>query len=712
MNQTSWITKKSLATPKFTDGSILLRKVFNISLPIKTISVDVVGLGYGEFTVNGIKITDDVLTTPFTAFDKRVIYQTYDITDYVQVGKNVFGAFVGNGWYNDTASTWDFHKAAWRANPKLAAKITIEYMNGNIKIIKTDSSWKAADGPAIFNHLRQGEIYDARLEQTNWDTITFDDSAWENAVIVRSPGGILEPMNMPPIKVIRHITPISVTQNGIYDFGENISGWVKITAAAAKGTELIIKYGEHLDENGELHEHINEMTRNEGQPYHHENRYIFKGCGIEEYAPRFCYHGFRYVKLSNAPKDITIVAEVVHTDLKQIGSFWCSDEMLNKIHEASLRSTITNYHSIPTDCPHREQNGWTADAMLSAQQALFNLDIKSSYAKWMKDFKDVQRASGQLPGIVPTSGWGFEWGSGPAWDVAMILIPWYVYENTGDLSLIENMWENNEKYFEYMKNMSEDYIVCYGLGDWCPPPNCSLCPTVVTDTAYFYVYAITMSKCAELLRKDSTFYKKEAENIKKAWRDKFLPQPELRKSQTFLACAVYQGMLEESETKDFVKALAQLVVDNDYHIDCGILGTKYIFTALSEHGYSEILYKMITNPTMPSYAYWINNGLTTFCEMWQIARSYNHHMYSEVDHWFYKYLAGIQIFAEEIVIKPCFIEAVPCVKASHRGISVEYNENNLTLITDRECKVVLKNKTYTVGAGIYSFTLANNERAL
>src|SRR5699024_277246 len=132
------------------------------------------------------------------------------------------------------------------------------------------------------------------------------------------------------------------------------------------------------------------------------------------------------------------------------------------------RSTLTNFHSIPTDCPHREQNGWTGDAQLSAEQALLNFDMTDAYRKWLRDFVDCQRPSGQLPGIVPTGGWGYNWGSGPAWDSALILIPYYVWRYTGDLSLIQEFWPNMVQYMDYLSTMTVDGLVDFGLGDWCP----------------------------------------------------------------------------------------------------------------------------------------------------------------------------------------------------------------------------------------------------
>jgi len=259
----------------------------------------------------------------------------------------------------------------------------------------------------------------------------------------------------------------------------------------------------------------------------------------------------------------------------------------------------------------------------------------------MDDFKDMQRPNGQLPGVIPSADWGFDFGSGPAWDSALFIIPWNVYKFTGDISLIKRMWQNMLTYMDYMSRQADDYICDYGLADWCSPIDKPQLPAVVTDTAYYYHNAILMSKMSDLMGEPSDKWMELSQKIRKAWREKFLNNEEYSSFQTFYACAIYQGLLNEDEIPVFAQKLAKLVIDNGNHIDCGILGTKYIFTALAENGYMDLIYKMITNPTCPSYAYWINKGYKTLCESWDIHDSCNHHMFGEVDNWFYKYLGGI-----------------------------------------------------------------------
>ena len=414
------------------------------------------------------------------------------------------------------------------------------------------------------------------------------------------------------------------------------------------------------------------------------DKYVLKGEGVEIWEPRFTYHGFRYVEVTGFPDKPTpenLCGCVVHTSLESLGEFECSNEMFNAIQECARRSTLTNFHGVPTDCPHREKNPWTGDAQVSAEQALLNFNPTTAYMKWMRDFKDVQRKSGQLPGIVPTGGWGFNWGSGPAWDSAVILIPWYVYLYKGDISLIEEMYSVMTKYIDFMSSMAYGHIVNFGLGDWCPPeggPSGHKCPAEVTDTAYYFIDALIVSKIAVLLnkREDAAKYGELAKNIRKAFREKFI---DFRTGtvkgdcQTSYACVLYQGLADEDEEAGFLEKLVSQVKTQNEHIDCGILGAKYIMHALTEFGRADLAYGIANQRTFPGWGYWIEQGATTLWEKWNGDSSRNHHMFSDISAWFYKGLAGINPDPEEpgfkhIILRPNPVEGLTWVNCSHHSM--------------------------------------------
>lgn len=666
----------------------LFRREFVLPAAPKRAVLSVCGLGYGVFTLNGEPVTQDVLTTPFTRFDATVLYNTCDVTELLHAGANAAGALLGNGWYNDVGAVWDYDRAPWRNYPRLIFSLTAELENGGTVTVVSDAAWKSADGPVTYNHIRCGERYDARLEKPGFDRPGFDDSGWQPAFVCRGPGGRLAENRWPNVRVTDTLPMVRLAPN-LFDARQNLSGWVRLRVRGERGQKITLRYSERLAPGGGLDtENINAFNR--GAELRHCDEYICAGGGPEEWEPRFCYHGFRYVEVLGGPCGLELSARVVHTDLASVGTFECSDGMLNRIHAASRWSTLTNFCSIPTDCPHREQNGWTGDAALSCEQALMNFDMTPAYEKWLNDFRDVQRPNGAVPGVVPTGGWGFNWGSGPAWDAALILIPLYVWRYTQNDLLLRNMWDCMERYLGFLGTMEQDGLLDFGLGDWCAPRTAKMCPAGLTDTACYYVFACAMAEGAGVLKKDPAPYRALAARVRAAFRARYvqngLPVPE---GQTSLACVLTQGLLEPGEEAAAAARLAALAEQNGFHIDCGILGNKYIYRALSDRGYGEVLYKMVTNPTPPSYAWWIHSGMTTLCEDWEMENSLNHNMFSEVDLWFYRSLAGIRRDEKELVIEPVFLPELDWVRASHGGIRVEWNRETVTVTVPEPAVLVL-----------------------
>ncbi|MCL2839080.1 MAG: glycoside hydrolase family 78 protein [Oscillospiraceae bacterium] len=683
-----WISKKYDSYPEYNEPAPILRKVFTLDGSVKSVKLNICGLGQAEVYINNRKVTDDVLITPISKYDARVYYNVYDVTALLQNGKNVIAVMLGNGWYNYVTDNIVFRNAGWRHHPKMIAELNIGTANGDMQI-NSDTSWKTKLGPLVFNGTRAGEIYDARLEIPRFADASTADDDWDNAVIAKSPGGILEENIYTPIRVVKTLQSTMIGKN-VYDIGQNISGWARIFVKGKRGAEIQLTFAERLRENGSLDN--DEINRCNEDGFIHLDKYILKGEGEETWEPRFMYHGFRYVEVSGEFDEFRLEGRVLYNDFKTIGSFECSDDILNKIHTATVWATLTNFVSIPTDCPHREQNGWTGDVAISCEEALMNFDIANGYKKWLKDFKDVQRLNGQLPGIIPTPSWSYNWGSGPAWDAALILIPYQIYKYTGDKSAIAQMWENMKLYMKFIESMADDSIVEFGLGDWLAPKGTNGCPVSITDTAYFYVFARTMTECAEIMEEDGAGFAELSEIIREKFRAKFMTGGIMNhQSQTAQACAIYQGLVNADEMPAAVGKLLELLEEKNGHIDCGILGAKYIFSALSDHGHADVIYDMVTKPDMPSYAYWINNGMTTLCENWDMSESLNHHMFGEVDLWFYRHLAGIRPAKygfDKVIIKPSFVPQLDWVRASHNGISAEWKRLSGGAI---EVKVTLPN---------------------
>ncbi|MGD0518313.1 MAG: glycoside hydrolase family 78 protein [Thermoguttaceae bacterium] len=632
----------------------LLRREFKLDGRVKQARAYITGLGYYELYLNGKRVGDHILDPGYTRYDRRVLYVSYDVTDMLNSGPNAIGVILGNGWYNvQNKAAWNFDQAPWRAAPKLLCQIEAELDNGERIIIAGDESWKSADGPIVYNTIYSGEIYDARLEQPGWDRPGFDDSQWSPALLVEPPKGILAAQMMPPIRADREIEPVKISEPrpGVYvfDFGQNMAGNARLRVSGPAGTKVSMKYSELLAPDGNVDQKniAVHVLRFGADQIFQTDTYILKGEGVETWHSRFAYDGFRYVEATGFPgrpeKD-ALTAVFFHTDVPVAGVFECSNPMLNRIWSNARWSYLSNLEGIPTDCPHREKNGWTGDAHLAAEQAMFNYFPAAFYTKWINDLGDEQQPDGRLPGIVPSSGWGYAWGNGPAWDNALLLIPYYQYLYYGDTEILRVHYEGMKRYVDYLTGRAKDGIVNIGLNDWSPWKTKT--EAGITDTAYYYVDARVVSLAAGLLHKndDAQKYNDLAASIKKAFNAKFY-QPETgiydNGGQTALSCALCQGLVEPENKARVLANLIAAVEKQDWHIDTGILGAKYLLNTLLENGRADVAYRIVAQKTKPGWGYWIEQGATTLWEGWGGGGSQNHIMYGDVVAWFYKALAGI-----------------------------------------------------------------------
>ena len=666
--------------------------------------IHICGLGYYELYLNGAKVGDHVLDPVVTQYDKRARYVSYDVSKALRKGVNVVGVILGNGWYNShTPEVWHFDKAIWRDYPKLMLDLEAD---GQI-ILGSDTSWKSTTGPIVFDGLRNGETYDARLELGDWLSPNYDDQTWLPAAQVMGPGGLLEPQTMPPCKVMQTLPFVKswTLENGdrVFDMGQNIAGWARISVSGVAGTELVVRYGERLKDRAVDQEHIGCFIKGGDCQ---TDRYFLKGEGVEIWEPRFTYHGFQYVSIQGKAEIHQVEGRVIHTAFPQIGRFECSNPILTKLQTNAVWSYRGNFVGIPTDCPQREKNGWMGDASLAAETGLFNFAAGSSYNQWMETISDTQRPNGQLPGIVPSSGWGYNWGSGPAWDSAFILIPWYVYLYTGDTTAIHAHYDAMKRYIDFCASMATDHIVSFGLGDWCHIDSSRIADAAVTSTAYYYVDTLALAKFAGIVGRpdDRAHYEALAASIKQAFNKKFYQGNGIyaKGEMTALGCALYQGLVEDSQKAQVVARLVEKVEANAAKVDFGILGAKYIPRALADNGHAALAYRLISQTDFPGWGYWIKQGATTLWEAWAGDSSLNHIMFGDISAWMYQYLAGIAPDPEipgfkHILLAPHPVPGLDWVKAQydspHGRITSVWNVKNGTFCWDVE---IPPNSTATV----------------
>lgn len=676
-------------------NSPAFEKTFTLKKAVRQATLFITGLGFYEAHLNGQKIGHKVLDPAPTRFDKRVLYSTYDLTEQLKRGPNKLNVIVGHGWYDvRSVAVWNFDNAPWRDFPRMIAQLEIVFEDGSHATIPSDASWQQVASPIGFDCIREGEVI-GRFSPRAIDLA-------KNRVmaeIVPAPAGKLVAAALPPSVVAQTFKPVTIRElkpnTWIVDFGQNMSGWIKLKILGQHANDIItVQYGEKIKKDGclSMHrtdEHFRYPASFEILPggWFQTDRFVCDGSDEQIYEPRFTYNGFQYVQISGlkqAPNASTLLACAVHTDFKDVGQFTCSNELINKLQQAILWSYRSNFaNGYPTDCPHREKNGWTGDALLASEQAMYNFQNTAAYEKWIFDLMDEQQPNGNLAAIIPTSGWGYDWGNGPAWDSALVIIPWMLYVYQGNTRILEASFDAMTKYVDYMTSRAKDGIVSHGLGDWIPVKTKT--PVAVTSTGYYYLDAQIVARTAELLGKTEAAkkYSALAQSIRAAYTQHLYKGNGIYSigSQTAQSCALHQGLVSALDRSSVEAQLIAAVEKTHAFPDFGILGSKYVFRSLSEAGRTDLAYAMASKDESPSYGNWIKRGATTFWEDWNEGASRNHIMFGDISAWFYQYLGGIRLtdqvstIAEKIdpkevafktfVIAPDPVAGLNWVKAEH-----------------------------------------------
>lgn len=637
------------------------RKEFQNTKQIVSARAYISAAGLYELYINGQKIGDHRLDPMYTRFDRRNLYVTYDVTKNLQTGKNAIGVLLGNGWYNfQSIGVWDFERAPWRNRPAFCLDLHITYSDGTTQIITSDKSWKTSLSPIIYNSIYTGEHYDARLEQPGWDMPGFNDSKWHRVINRQAPAQNIVAQAMQPIRNVEKIEPVSLKKMNdttyIFNLGRNIAGVTQITLDGDSNTVVRVVHAEKLYTNGYPDQsnvdYFLDTTTRAFDPYA-TDIYKLSGKGPETFMPHFNYKGFQYVEVvSNKPIKLSkesLTAWFMHSDVKQVGYVHTSSELINKIYAATNASYLSNLFGYPTDCPQREKNGWTGDAHIASETGLYNFDAITVYEKWLADHRDEQQPNGVLPSIIPSDGWGYEWGNGPDWTSTIAIIPWNVYLFYGDSKILSDNYSNIKRYVDHINELYPTGLTTWGLGDWAPVK--SKTPVELTSSVYYYVDANILAKTARLLGKqeDAVTYSALALKIKSAINSKYLNSQTGQYAdgyQTEQAVPLYWGIVPDDLKEKAAAILAQSVAANNYHLDAGILGAKAILGALSDNGQAETAYKLASQDTFPSWGWWIVNGATTLYENWNINLkrdlSLNHIMFGEISAWMFKALGGIK----------------------------------------------------------------------
>ena len=655
-----------------------LRKTFDCADTPQKAVIYLCGLGWHELYVNNQKADDRVLAPTISQYDKHVGYIEYDVTNLLKKGKNAVCVLLGNGLFNSRVPKWNFDKAPWRDFAKMLCDVEVD---GKI-VAQSDESWKVCNSPITFNEFRNGQCYDARLEVEGFADPDTDDSSWKKASLCMPAGGRVVLETQEPCRVMQSYPAVSsryvTCWEKTYDFGTNLAGWCKIKVKGPAGALIKLMYAEKIDPiSGFIN--VAEINPYEDFGNFQTDEYILKGAPDGEvFEPTLTYHGFRYVQFWSMGdvELLDIQAQFVHTAFPENGKFESSDDMLNTLQRNTLQSYKSNYIGIPTDCPHREKNGWTGDASIAAETGIWNFDTEKAYAQFTRVLADTQRPCGQLPGIAPSGGWGYNWGSGPLWDDLLFEYPYQVYRFRGKTELIEEYYEQFKLYMEYCESRSQDHLLNFGLGDWCHWNRMGGTPVEVTSSGYYFKNVMRLSLFAEILGKadNAAYYRDLAENIRKSFIAKFANADGTfaDRALTAAAVAIGVGIVENEAAVKSAAALAGQVRQEGHKANFGITGAKFVPRVLAEFGYIDDAFEIVTQKEFPGWGWQVLQGATSLWETWIGKDSQNHIMFGDISAWMYQYLAGIQPGIEapgfkKFVLKPGFAAKLDHVKASYNS---------------------------------------------
>ncbi|MFN8443763.1 MAG: glycoside hydrolase family 78 protein [Caldilineaceae bacterium] len=689
--QADWITpdwEEDLTQPQ---PAPMLRRSFQTKGEIVAARIYATSLGLYELHLNGQRVGDALLTPGWTTYKHRIQYQSYDVTGLMRTGENALGAILGDGWYRGFLG-FQGQRNLYGNRLALLAQLHITYADGRSEVVTSDEHWKASTGPIRMNDLYWGEEYDAQLEKTGWDQAGYDDSNWQGVRKLDHSKSLIVAQVGPNVVRNEEIRPQRIIHSPkgetILDFGQNMVGWVRLKVSGPAGTTIKLIHAEVLDQQGNLYTENLRFARQIAQV-------TLKGSGEEVYEPRFTFMGFQFVAVEGFPGEPTLdnfTGVVVHSDIPSIGSFECSNPMINQLQHNIVWGQKGNFVDVPTDCPQRDERlGWTGDAQAFIGTAVFNRDVNAFFRKWLADLRADQTmnqgsVSFVVPDVITRHDGGFNpmGGNGAAaWSDASTMIPWTLYQSYGDTRLLEESYPSMVAWVEWMRAHADADLIWrkgFQFGDWLDYRGAfPLKPSPVTNdelvgTAYFAHSSELVAKAAAALGKsaDAASYAALSNQIKESFCKEFitLGGRVAPNSQTAYVLALHFDLLPEALRAPAAERLAQIVRENNYHLTTGFVGTPYLCHVLSRFGQTSIAYELLNQESFPSWLYPVKMGATTIWERWDGIKpdgsfqdagmnSFNHYAYGAIGEWLYRTVAGIVADPAEPGYKHILIQPQP-----------------------------------------------------
>jgi alpha-L-rhamnosidase len=659
-----------------------LRKQVSLKAGVRRARLYATALGVYDFSINGKRVSDDVLKPDWDDYHIRVQYQTFDVTKLLKEGDNALAAVLGPGWYcgHIGLSAGDFYGT----RSALLAQLQVEYDDGSTQTIVTDKTWKWGFGPVLHSDLLDGEDYDARQELAGWDAVGFDDSKW-TAVSTRDSAAKLQAQIGPPIRRTEELACKAVTEpqpgRHTFDLGQNMVGWIRLKVKGDAGTKLTLRYAEMLNPDGTVY---TTNLRNAKAT----DTYTCKGGGDETWEPLFTFHGFRYVEITGLPgkpAPDAVTGIVVHSDTPRAGHWESSNPQLNQLYSNITWGQWGNFLSIPTDCPQRDERlGWMGDAQVFIRTATYNADVASFFNKWLLDVSDAQSPAGAFTDVSPRACCG---EGTAAWADAGVICPYTIWQVYGDKRLIERQYDSMARYVDYLKQHSKDLIrPAEGYGDWLSIAADT--PKDVLATGYFAYSTQLLTQMAHAIGKEDDAKKYEGlfNDIKQAFNKAFVSADGRIKgnTQTCYLIALKFNLLSEENQSKAAQYLVEDIKAKGMHLSTGFVGVSYMLPMLTQYGHLDVAYSLLNQDSFPSWLFSVKHGATTIWERWDgwtpekgfqdaSMNSFNHYSLGSCGQWMYGTIAGIDFDpkypgCDHLIIHPRPGGGLTSCKASYNSI--------------------------------------------
>ena len=670
----------------------LFRKAFAVPKPVAWAHLCVAGLGQYQLWLDGAKVSPEGLNGAWTDYDRRVLYDAYDLTDRLGQGEHRFGVALGNGFFNVETLDGRYSKLDGTfGRPQLWLQLRIVYADGSEEIVASDGSWQARNGGTIYSSIYGGEDFDARRDDGR-----FGGEGWTPATVIGGPTGRLEGSSFRPMVLRSRLKPHVAMQvkadATVYDFGLNHSGRPSIgLTGVAAGTVVRLVPSELLMEDGTIDQES--MVGGQDRGYRGiAFAYTARGDATETWSPQFTYTGYRYLQVEgiDARHIATIDSLFLSDDLATTGDFACSDKRMELIHGLIRQALFSNSASVLTDCPHREKLGWLEQNYLNALTAMMNRDMIGVYEKMTADVRDAQAPDGMVPTIAPEyvrfvdkDGRDTKFRDSPEWGAALILSAWSAFRLYGDPRILSLNYEAMTRRIAFLETrLGADGLLDYGLGDWYDigpgkPGPAQLTSRKMTGTATFYGELTTLARIARLIGKpEGDTYDARAAALKRILQAAlFDPATSTfdTGSQAAQAMALVLGLLPDDHRETAMSVLIEDIRAHDNHVTAGDIGFYYVVRALTEGRHGDVLHDMLVRTDKPAYLEQIKNGATSLTEAWDGQRdsSQNHFMLGHAEIWFYQGLGGLDIdFSREtdpIILAPQPVDGIDDQSASYQS---------------------------------------------